>query len=363
MLVEHHYSDNYRGEDLDWLLENGFFRNSISMYRTDLLCFDANLETVINVRLPLADFKPKKRHRRIIKKANERFTIEIKPFELNEEKDALYQLHKHRFKGYLQRSLFQYINGDEAIEPYDLFETYEVTIRDGERLIAFSMFDLGDCTLASIMGVFHDDYKQFSLGTFTMLQEAEFAKAEGFEYYYPGYILHESTLFDYKLKLSRDMEFRNEDNIWVHIDNLPKFPLITDLIKSKIEDLEDLLNLFQLPHQRITYPAFGAAYFEYDDIYCVRTPMMILLFQEQITEDALVIEYWVEQEKYVLSRIEILSKFSDKHEMKVTDKENTPTNCLDLLSYTHLMLENDNAEKLIIQLIQMIKNQESSTEE
>jgi len=360
LLVEHHYSHSYRGNDLDWLLENGFFRNSISMFRTDLLCFDANLETVINVRLPLDDFKPKKRHRRIIKKVKEQFTIEIKPFEITDEKDKLYQLHKHRFKGYLQRSLFQYVNGDEAVEAYDLFDTYEVTIRDGERLIAFSMFDLGDEGLASIMGVFHDDYKQYSLGTFTMLQEVEFAQSEGFEYYYPGYILHESPLFDYKLKLSRDMQFRDENNVWVHIDNLPSFPLITDFVKSKIEDLEDLLHLFQLPFQRITYPAFGAAYFEYDDIYCVRTPMMILLFQEEITEDALIIEYWVEQEKYVLSRVEILSKFSDKHEMKISDKETDSTNCLDLLNYTHLMIENDSAEKLVIQLIQMIKNKDTT---
>ena len=73
------------------------------------------------------------------------------------------------------------------------------------RLLALS--------LASLLAAFHPDYSAYSLGTYTLLREIAFAQETGRSFFYPGYILDRTPLFDYKLRLG-SMEFLGRDRVW-----------------------------------------------------------------------------------------------------------------------------------------------------
>lgn len=338
MLVQHFYPLVLPPLALDDYLARGWFRSSSSMYRARILCFEQELQEVINVRLPISDYTPKKRLRRINRQVNEAFQIVIQPFENSSEKEALYQKHQHRFRGFLQKSLYYYLKGEDK-ERHDLsiFDTHEVSVYDKGKLIGFSLFDIGQSSIASIICVFDADYERYSLGTFTMIREIEYAQSIGYQYYYPGYVLHNTTMFDYKLRLG-NMEFYNHHKEWRPINELPTLERVSDLIISKIEAAETFVKAFNIPYIKVNYPAFPFAYFEFDTIYFVRTPIFLLLFEEEISDNVLILEYWQEEEEYVISQIEIHANFEHFEQMKISEEVLiSPSSCLDLLAYNWIL--------------------------
>lgn len=358
MLVEHYYPTCKTDFELDDYLSKGWFRSSASLFRAEILCFEEILHTVINVRLPLSNYQVKKRHRRIKRNVTNRFTVTVQPFQISLEKEALYQSHKHRFKGFLQKNLFKYLNGEERSESdAPIFNTYEVNVFDGNQLIAFSLFDVGTTSIASILGVFHPDYEKYSLGTFTMLREIEFAKSLDYALYYPGYILHNTTLFDYKLRLGNHMEFYNQDKIWKPISERSSLVLKSKVLENKIEEAKAIIDLFEIPCKKITYPAFALAYFNFEEIYFVRSPIFLLLFVEEVSNNALIVEYWAEREEYVISEIDISSKFSQQNLISISDEAlNSKTNCLDLLTYNYILVQENHPTEMMSVFIDQIKS-------
>ena len=83
-------------------------------------------------------------------------------------------------------SQFFYNNSIKSI-----FDTYEVAVYDGSKLIGLSYFDFGQKSVASLLSVYDvtDEYKKYSLGVYTMLLEVVYAQEQDKTYYYPGYVL------------------------------------------------------------------------------------------------------------------------------------------------------------------------------
>ena len=352
MIAEHYYPESFSTNELDEYLAKGWFRGGIMMSRSDFLCFEESLQTVINVRLPLNNHVFKKRQRRIIKKVTNQFEIIIRPFQPCPQKEILYQNHQDRFRGFLHTNLFHYLNGEEgAIMGADIFDTYEVCVYDADKLIAFSLFDLGNNSIASILGIFHEDYAVYSLGKFTMLKEIEFGQKNGFEYYYPGYILHNTTLFNYKLELGK-MEFYNNEKQWVSFEMFDTFQPKSLAFEMEIEKMEHFVKMFQIPHKRITYSGFSFSYFDAESIYYVRSPLFVLLYDNSVKDGVLILEYWWETQKYVLSRVGVHVKFDlfDRIKISQTTLESS-TNCLDLLSYHTIIARSDDLFALIPALL------------
>lgn len=360
MLVQHLYPSVLQSSTLDDYLAKGWFRSSASMHRTRILCFEQALHEVINIRLPLKDYTPKKRLRRTKRKVNETFEVVVRPFQNSAEKERLYQQHKHRFRGYLQKSLYHYLKGeDEERHHLSIFDTHEVCVFDKGKLVGFSLFDVGELAIASIIGVFDANYERYSIGTFTMLQEIEYAQSLGFQYYYPGYVLHGTSIFDYKLRLG-DMEFYNQHKEWRPFSELHTLERISDLIVSKIEAVERFLQGFEMPYVRVNYPAFPFAYFEFDDIYFVRTPIFLLLFESEVTDNVLIIEYWQEEDEYVISQIEIHANFQQVDRVKISEEAlNSSSNCLDLLAYNWIIAKKPDLESLFQTFVEQIQQMES----
>ena len=188
MLSQVHYKDYFRGEVLDDYLADGWFRSCQCMYRQQIICLNDGLYSPVRIRLELPNYEFRRSLRKLNKKVKNHFRVEIReggfPGEI--DKEFLYTHFKKRLSGYLSPTLQRYLWGENTS---NVFETYEVAIYDKDELVAISFFDVGEESVASILGLYHEDYEKYSLGFYTMLAEIEFGKKEGYRYYYPGYVL------------------------------------------------------------------------------------------------------------------------------------------------------------------------------
>ena len=194
-----------------------------------------------------------------MKKNDERFHTLIQKASIMEEKEAMYHKHKHRFKGFIFDTLEEFLYAESGI---NIFDTYELCVYDKEELIALSYFDIGNQSLAGLMGLFDENYSKHSLGTYTMLKELEFALLHNKAIYYPGYILAEYDVFNYKLRLG-EMEFYDWKGNWKPIELLQNETFIVPLLKAKTQDLKQCFQSKNVPFQKLIYPLFSLGYFDF----------------------------------------------------------------------------------------------------
>ena len=77
MLVQTHFPRKLSRSRYDQYLASGWFRGSVMLYKMNLLCIDDEVYSVVNIRLNIEEFKHKKRQRKLLRKAEERFEIKF----------------------------------------------------------------------------------------------------------------------------------------------------------------------------------------------------------------------------------------------------------------------------------------------
>ena len=253
--LEYHFPDNtIPAKRLDKLLASGYFRTGNYLMRTRVLYFNDEILNTLHIRILLQEHHFSKSLQKILKKNKEKFTYSIQPFNITIEKELLYKQHKKRFKGNASNSLsgFMYDNYNKNI-----FNTFEINIYDEGKLIAFSFFDVGITSMASIIGIFDQQYSSCSLGIYTMLLEMEYAKSMQFKYYYPGYVAYEPSQFNYKLRLADSFEFYDwYSKRWISFEKRNKKTKVNDFFNEKMQHAKKWLDVFKLPYQELFYPYF-----------------------------------------------------------------------------------------------------------
>jgi arginyl-tRNA--protein-N-Asp/Glu arginylyltransferase len=191
---EESYLDRVSPLRIDSLLEDGwrhfgkhFFRYNFAFYHTDI-------RYVIPLRIRLASFSLSKSQRRVLKK-NSDLQTKIRPIEITGEAAQLFDRHKVRFDHAVPNSIHDFISTEPASVPC---EAKEITVYDGERLLAVSYFDIGGRSTSGIYAMFDPNERSRGLGIFTMLKEIQFAIDERKEFYYQGYCYQGESFYDYK---------------------------------------------------------------------------------------------------------------------------------------------------------------------
>ena len=226
------------------------------LYKMDLLCVDADVFSVVNIRLGLDQYSIKKRHRKIKSRVENRFTITCGEVTLRDEHQRLYEQHKSRFKGFIHATLDEYLH---AGFHSTVFDTMQICVFDGDQLIAASYFDLGERSMASLIGMYDEAYADYSLGIYTMLKEIEFGQSTHRRWYYPGYVLDKPSSFDYKLQLG-NMEYYTPSKRWgSHVNYDPKQTLAFGLRKA-MSRLEKALKQEGIQFRKWHYPYFSMGY-------------------------------------------------------------------------------------------------------
>ena len=80
------------------------------LYKMDLLCIDECLYSVVNIRMNLDHHKPTARQRKTMRRVESRFTVTYGHAQPNANKEALYDQHKSRFKGFIHNTLTDYLS-------------------------------------------------------------------------------------------------------------------------------------------------------------------------------------------------------------------------------------------------------------
>lgn len=218
--------------DIDRMLENGWFRNDRHVQMTQGRFVDHIWKSAVMLRIPLEQFQFKKRLRKRLRQNNELFDVRIRPFVPRKEMEELwsrFKLTKHQWKKVplLTHHLFKGLH-------YRSFHTYEVSVYDGDRLIAFSLFDRGNSSLASLEAAYDLNYARHSLGLYTMLLEIEYGKNEHLSHYYPGFYPKDTPMFDYKLRPGHLQFFSVRKSSWLPMDDLSDKDWLLDEVFEKL---------------------------------------------------------------------------------------------------------------------------------
>ena len=256
--------DKIIGKDLDDYLERGWYRMGNTIFTCQFLLQKRELYSATWIRLHLKDFSFNKRNRKVLSRNGRKFTYQVAKAEITPEKEALYKKYRETFDGYISESI---VDNLYEGEPQDVFDTWNIEVYEGEKLVALSFFDVGTTSLASILGIYDPEYKKYSLGYYTLLLEIQEGLKRGLEYFYPGYIVHDNPRFDYKMKIG-DVEYYDFLNgEWIDKDRFYQKDIMVDRLMNKLFDLNSHLRLKNIKNSVFLYPFYEASmfYFELDN--------------------------------------------------------------------------------------------------
>jgi arginine-tRNA-protein transferase len=167
------------------------------------------------IRVPVATFKPTKSQRRALNR-NQDLELDYGPPEPTEEK---LDLHNRFVKARFDR-------GEAGFETLDAYSevfgpspvtTQEMRIRKDGKLIGLGLVDLLPDVLSSVYFYFDPEESRRSLGTFSAIQEIEWARRTGRTYVYFGYYIAGCREMNYKSRFG-PCELLNADGQWVPVE-------------------------------------------------------------------------------------------------------------------------------------------------
>ena len=234
--------DSLSGAQLDDYLAGGWYRIGQNLSFCEFVSMAQGTFGVIWTRVPLQGYKAKKSSRRIMRRVERDFTVSIHPQQYDPEHEQLYQRYLTITSSARAPSLQNLCGGFGAD---NIFETWEISIRDGDELVGFSWFDLGEDSIESITGVYDPRLSSYGVGVYTMLREIEFARERGISHYYAGYILCGDPCMDYKLKPGHIQLLDRRDNTWRELESIQDLELLDPLARTTraLDVLRDLTSL------------------------------------------------------------------------------------------------------------------------
>jgi len=270
MIVQTHFPQKLSSKRYDQFLASGWFRGSVMLYKMDVLCLENDIYSVVNIRLNLEKHELRRSLKKIQRKGLDSFRITVGPVSINGEKERLYALQKPKFQGFIHNTLYDFLFSGFRMS---VFNTQEVCVYNGDELVACSYFDLGEKSMASLLGIYDPDYSGYSLGIFTMLIELQYGKDHGYKWYYPGYILNEDKGFEYKLRLG-NFQYYNSKKRWTDFSKFKKEEVLAYEIKLKNSELENSLVQGDISFKKWTYPYFGIGYMHAWDMQFLKLPVV-----------------------------------------------------------------------------------------
>ncbi len=286
-------------ESLDYYLGRGWYRMGANLFTTHFLFFQNEPYSAVWIRMDLRDFRFSKSQRKLMRKNAQLFHVSSQPIVIDRERELLFQRYAAEFDGVLSPSITDSL---EHYEGQTAFNTWETTVREknSDKLVALSYFDLGAETVASIKGIYDPPLRSFSLGYYTMLLEIEYCLANGFRYYYPGYVVPGYHRFDYKLRIGACEYLDVRDLSWkpfVEDGSHHQGPVESQRLALTL--LSERLVAETGKGQLRTYPLFEASLYDiWSDEY-FPYPYCILL-GELDNDDLLVAAFDPKEEEYLI---------------------------------------------------------------
>lgn len=243
-------------EELDDYLHHGWFRMGQTIFTTNFLNFKNNFYSAIWLRLDLARYEADHTQEKLFKR-NAHFHVTIRPAQVSAAHEILYEKYKSSLSFEPSASLKALLFGRS---PYQIFNTQEVNVYDGDKLIAAGFFDLGKNSAAGISSFYDPEYKKYSLGKYLIYQKIHFCKQQGLRYFYPGYFVPGYSFFDYKLGIGNPvLEYLAlASGQWLPIAKFTPGYHPLEVMKSKLLEVHELVSQFQIESKMLMYEYFDA---------------------------------------------------------------------------------------------------------
>lgn len=272
------YPEKVAPAELDDYLEAGWRCAGQAIYTAHFMRFPANAEgriySTLPTRLPLRGYQFKKRLRKLWRRNHRLFRIDVgQPFVFDE---AAQQVHRRYEQAFPDRGLAD--EGEYREKPHGpfTFGTRSVRVYDGEQLVAFSLFNVGQRSIYSSQGIYDPAYGKHSLGFFTMLAEIQYGLAHGLSYFYPGYVVPGYGEFDYKLRVG-DMEYYDlSGGRWHAYADLTEEQVPINRMRKGLQDLQQRVKQHGESAHLAEYALFDIRFYEELSLPFVEHPLVLL---------------------------------------------------------------------------------------
>ena len=174
------------------LLKYGFRRSGRLIYAPRC----EHCSQCVSVRIPVADFTPRRVHRRVLQ-SNSDVHLRERPAAFEDEHYALYRAYtaqRHEDGEMASASPTEYLGFLTA----EWCETVFLEFRLAGRLVAAAVTDPLDDALSAVYTYFDATLGRRSLGTLAILKQIEWARAQGLPHLYLGYWIRDSPKMAYK---------------------------------------------------------------------------------------------------------------------------------------------------------------------
>ena len=182
----------FTGKLLDRYLASGWYRMGARMFTCRYNFYPNGFLTTVWTRLPLAEYAFPKRVRKLMRRNGACLTYAVHRARAGQEEERVFAAYREVKDYDLHSTAAHYLRHDPEVP----FETWQVSVRSGERLVAFSYFDRGEAALQSVCGYYDPAFQQHSLGLYTMALEVQQALDWGMDYHYAGYIVPGNDVFE-----------------------------------------------------------------------------------------------------------------------------------------------------------------------
>ncbi len=183
---------------LDAYLENGWFRMNQTLFITHFLLLESEFYPAVWLRYSLNNGLGALMGKKI-KPLERNFKIQVQPWDYTPEQEALYSAYRMGAGFDMTATLNELLMGSEEV---NIFNTFQVEMYEGSRLIALGIFDMGEKSAAGICNIFHPDYRKFSLGKALIYAKMQYSRQQGLDWFYPGYAVPGKNRFNYKLGIA-----------------------------------------------------------------------------------------------------------------------------------------------------------------
>lgn len=210
----------------DALSKQGFRRSQNVLYRPS--CADCN--ACLSARIRVADFTPRRSHRRILSKNNDLSRQATSPWATEEQFDLFrtYLNARHADGGMADMDVFEFASMIEETPVRSRVVEYHSPATGKQKrdaLTAVCLTDVLEDGLSLVYSFFNPDLHPRSLGTYMILDHIDIAREAGLPYVYLGYWVPGSPKMQYKASFGA-LEIFIGGN-WQAMDNPESFKLDT----------------------------------------------------------------------------------------------------------------------------------------
>ena len=342
MHIEMHHPERLPPAELDRYLARGWYRMVQSVFTCRFVMMGGDLHSALWTRLSLEGYTFRKSLRKLMRSNARRFTIECAPARLDDEVEALFKIYRENFNGELSESLQDSLFGESGRV---IFDTWRFSIRDGDRLVAASFFDLGERSMQSVMGIYHPDYAQYSLGFTTMLLEIEFGIERGLDYFYPGYVSPGYPAFDYKLRVGELDWYEPDQDAWLPWSRVVDDSLPAERIRGALSSVCGALDAEGVANTLRMYPPYRVASLDRRLELCLKQPLFVECHPGRRDSFCMLITYDFHTDSFQLELCLRYADISDQLGVPET-RADGPESCLDLLQGVMRLGEAQSAEAI-----------------